>query len=714
MRPGLWCAPVVLLQTASVPTGLAQSCDIGRQKSLGLVSRTEINGYRSRRSLYHGLGICGISGARKKVYHSGKTGRYGSCGPGYFFASQLEEFDDSRVLKTFVGGKIVWDANRDGVHPERNSFRAQVMTATIGRLDLRWQTASWLLALVTLLIGSVASVSAQGSYDFLISGARIVDGTGAPWFVGDIAIRGDRIAAMGELHDALAKRRIDGRELVASPGFIDVQGQSEFNLLVDGRAASKISQGVTTEITGEGVSIAPLNDRVLENFKDDAKKYDVTVDWHSLGEYLQHLERANPAINLGTFVGAGGIRTYVLGKDNRAATAEELEQMRQVVAQAMEQGAFGLSSALQYVPDSFASTEELVELAKVARRYGGVYFTHQRSEADQIFPSLDEVFAIAQRASISATIWHLKTAYSENFGKMAEVLSRIEAARGRGIDVAASVYPYTRASNGLVACFPSWVQEGSTEKMLERLKDPAERHRAQQEMDRPSTTWQNQWLGSGGPAGVTLIQVLNPDLHKYEGMNFEEIGREMGKDPKDAAMDVAIADRGNSQVVIAIMEESDVRAAVSSPLVTYGSDSPAQAEDGPLSTTKAHPRAFGTFPRILAEYVRVEHTMRLEEAIRKMTSQAASRVGMTDRGILRPGMAADITVFDPKTIRDVATYNDPLHYSIGVKHVFVNGRPVLLNGRITSERPGRGLRGPGYKAVNSRARESKWKLTKPS
>ncbi len=376
-------------------------------------------------------------------------------------------------------------------------------------------------------------------------------------------------------------------------------------------------------------------------------------------------DHAKPAINLGTFVGAGGIRTYVIGKDNRPATPAELEQMRQLVAQAMEQGAFGVSSALEYVPDTFASTDELVELAKVARKYGGVYFTHQRSESDRIFQSLDEVFDIAQRAGISTTIWHLKAAYQENWGKMPEVLQRIEAARSRGIDVAASVYPYTRASNGLVACFPSWVSEGGTDKMLDRLKDPAVRVRVRKEMGEPSTAWENEWRGSGGAQGVTLIQVVNPELRKYEGMNFEEIGRQMGKDPKDAAMDIALADRGNSQVVIAIMQESDVRAAVSNPLVTYGSDSAAQAEDGPLSTTKAHPRAFGTFPRILAEYVRTEHTMRLEEAIRKMTSQAASRVGITDRGILRPGMMADIVVFDSAAIRDVATYNEPLHYSRG-------------------------------------------------
>ena len=553
------------------------------------------------------------------------------------------------------------------------------------------------IALSAFFLTASASPGQRRDYDFVISGARVIDGTGAPWTYEDIGIVGDRIAAIGDLHDATAKKRINAAGLVASPGFIDVQGQSEFNVLVDNRAASKITQGVTSEITGEGTSIAPLNDRLVADLQDGAKRYGVRLDWRSLDEYLQRFEHAKPAINLGTFVGAGGIRTYVVGKDNRPATPAELDQMRQLVAQAMDQGAFGVSSALEYVPDTFASTDELVELAKVARKYGGVYFTHQRSESDRIFQSLDEVFDIAQRAGISATIWHLKAAYQENWGKMPEVLQRIEAARSRGLDVAASVYPYSRASNGLVACFPSWVSEGGADKMLERLKDPAARARVRKEMDEPSIAWENEWLGSGGAQGVTLIQVLNPELHKYEGMTLEEIGRQTGKDPKDAAMDIAIADRGNSQVVIAIMQESDVRAAVSNPLLTYGSDSPAQAEDGPLSTTKAHPRAFGTFPRILAEYVRTEHTMRLEEAIRKMTSQAASRVGITDRGILRPGMMADIVVFDSAAIRDVATYNEPLHYSEGVKDVFVNGRPVVLDGRITDERPGKALRGPGHR-----------------
>lgn len=349
---------------------------------------------------------------------------------------------------------------------------------------------SFILGVLTaVFLATLCGQAQQPPYDFIISGARIIDGTGAAWHYGDIAIRGDRIAAMDDLEKASANHRIDAHGLVVSPGFIDVQGQSEFNILVDGRAASKITQGVTTEITGEGSSIAPLNDRLVDELRPEAEKYHVDLDWRSLDEYFQHFQRAHPAINLGTFVGAGGLRNYVIGKDNRPATPAELEQMRQLIAQAMRQGAFGISTALQYVPDVFASTDEIVELAKVARSYGGVYFTHQRSESDVIFPSLDEVFDISQSANISTTIWHLKTAYDENFGKMPEVLRRIQSAREKGIDVAASVYPYTRASNDLIACFPSWVVEGGSEKMLARLKDPTQRARAQKEMDTPSSTW---------------------------------------------------------------------------------------------------------------------------------------------------------------------------------------------------------------------------------
>jgi N-acyl-D-amino-acid deacylase len=555
--------------------------------------------------------------------------------------------------------------------------------------------------LVSLLAATVLAIvtAAQQSrrFDVLLINGRIVDGTGAPWFRGDVGIAGDRIAAIGALKDAPAGTTIDAAGLVVAPGFIDLLGQSEFNVLVDGRAASKLLQGVTTEITGEGSSIAPVNDRMIGEATPSATHFGIVIDWRTLGDYLRRLDmRSRPAINVGTFVGAGGIRNYVVGKDDRPATRPELERMKQLVAEAMREGALGLSTSLQYVPDRFASTDEIVELARVAAQYSGVYFTHQRSESARIFESLDEVFAIAERAAIPAEIWHLKTAYKANFGKMPEVLKRIEAARARGLDVTANQYPYTRASNGLDSCLPLWAREGGLEKTLGRLKDPATRERIKKDMDDANAaTWENQWYGANGGDGVMLSSVLNDDLRKYEGMTLTQIGKAMGKDPRDAVIDLVIADRGESAVITAIMSEDDVRTALRHPLVGVGTDSGAQAEDGRLSESKSHPRAWGSFPRILGRYVRDERLLTLEEAIRKMTSKAAARVHLPDRGLLRPGMAADITIFDPATIRDVSTFEDPKHYSVGVKHVLVNGRRVVADGIITSERPGRPLRGIG-------------------
>jgi N-acyl-D-amino-acid deacylase len=565
----------------------------------------------------------------------------------------------------------------------------------------KWALFSVVAAIAAIVLFTVVPARQRQPlrFDVLIKNGRIVDGSGAPWFRGDVGIVNDRIAAVGAIGDANAATTIDATNLVVAPGFIDLLGQSEFNVLVDGRAASKILQGVTTEITGEGTSIAPVNDRMIREAAPQAVHFGVAQDWRTLGDYFKRLEeRSRPAINIGTFVGAGGVRDYVIGKDNRPATAAELESMKQLVAEAMEDGALGLSTSLQYVPDRFASTDEIIELAKVAARYGGVYFTHQRSESARIFESLDEVFTIAERAGIPAEIWHLKTAYKANFGKMPEVLRRLETARARGLDVTANQYPYDRASNGLDACLPLWAREGGLEKMLARLKDPAQRERIKKDMEEPNAeTWENQWYGSNGGDGVMLSSILNPELRKYEGLTLTEIGKAMGKDPRDAVMDLVIADRGESSVIISIMTEDDVRTALKHPLVGIGTDSGAKAEDGKLSESKSHPRAWGSFPRILGTYVRDERLLSLEEAIRKMTSKAASRVRLYDRGLLRPGMMADITIFDPATIRDLSTFADPNHYSIGIKDVFVNGRRVVSDGVITNERPGRPLRGPGYR-----------------
>ena len=556
------------------------------------------------------------------------------------------------------------------------------------------------LAFPVFVVSLVALRAQPPDFDLLIANGRIVDGSGAPWFYGDVGIKGDRIAAVGQLKDATATTRVNATGLVVAPGFIDMLGQSEFNVLVDGRAASKVTMGVTTEVTGEGASIAPVTDRMMEdNRRSPWQHFGIVQDFRTLGGYFERLEtRSRPALNMASFVGAGGVRNYVIGLDDRPATPGDLEKMKQLVAQAMEEGALGLSTSLQYVPDRFASTDEIVELAKVARRYGGIYMTHQRSESGALDASMDEVFRIAREAQIPAEIWHFKTAYQANWGRMPAALARLEAARAQGLDVTADIYPYTRASNGLDACLPLWVREGGADKAVARLQDPALRERIKRDMvDANPGTWENQWYGSGGGDGVMVSEVLNDDLKKYEGKTLTEIGAQMGKDPRDALMDLVIADHSNTQCIIAIMREDDVRAALAHRLVSIGTDSGAKAEDGPLAGTKSHPRGWGSFARILGKYVREEKLLTLEEAIRKMTSRPAARVGLLDRGLLRPGMAADVTVFDPATIHDVATFEDPNHYSVGVKYVTVNGTLVVSDGRITSARPGRPLRGPGYR-----------------
>ena len=557
------------------------------------------------------------------------------------------------------------------------------------------------VALVSLaLLGAVAPSGAAPpqSCDLLLAGGRVVDGTGAPWFRADVCVVGDRIAAVGRLEGAQAKRRIDAARLVVAPGFIDMLGQSEYNVLVDPRAASKITQGITTEITGEGSSIAPVNARILAENREVFERYGVTPDFTTLAGYWKALERTRPAINLGTFVGAGGVRNLVLGESDRRATPEELRQMEAAVAQAMEEGAFGLSTSLQYVPDRFATTEEIVALAKVARRYGGSYITHQRSESYEIDASLDEVFRIAREADIPAQVYHLKTSGKPNWGRMPAVLKRLEEARAAGLDVSADQYPYIAGQNSLDANLPLWVRDGGRDKMIERLKDPALRARVKADVVREDRSWENQYLGSGGPGGVLIVSVVNPALKKYEGRTLEQIAKDESKDPVDVIMDIVIADRANTSNVIFMMSEDDVRLALKHPLVSLCTDSGAKAMDGIFSLERSHPRAWGSAARILGRYVREEKLLPLEEAVRKMTSLPASRMGLAERGIVRPGMLADLVAFDPETVKDKATFEDPLQYSEGIPFVAVNGQLVVDSGQITTARPGRALLGPGYRS----------------
>jgi N-acyl-D-amino-acid deacylase len=544
---------------------------------------------------------------------------------------------------------------------------------------------------IPLFLALLAPAAGVTDCDLLFAGGRVVDGTGAPWYRADVCVKGDRIAAIGPLRDVRAARRIDASRLVVAPGFIDMLGQSEDFVLIDPRAASKITQGITTEITGEGSAIAPLNARMIAD-NEGWKSYGLAADWTTLAGYWRAFERARPTINLGTFVGAGGVREMVVGDDDRPATPAELAAMEKAVAQAMEEGALGLSTSLIYTPGRFASTEEIIALARVAARYGGVYITHQRSEEEEIDRSLDEVFRIARETPIPTEIYHLKTAGRAQWGRMPAVLKRIEQARAEGLDVTADQYPYAASSNNLSASLPVWVREGGRDRMLARLRDPQARAKATADHLAEDPFWKD-----GGPARILITSVLNPELKKYEGKTIEEIAKAEGKDGYEALMDLVLADRGNTGRVTFSMSEDDVRTALKHPLVSFCTDSGARATDGPLSREKSHPRAWGSATRILGRYVREEKLLPLEEAVRKMTSLPAGRVGLLDRGLLRPGMAADLVAFDPLTVRDRATFSEPAQYSEGVPFVAVNGQLVVDEGRITDARPGRPLKGLGHR-----------------
>jgi N-acyl-D-amino-acid deacylase len=544
---------------------------------------------------------------------------------------------------------------------------------------------------------ALTSVSSKGSeYDLIIKNGRVIDGSGRPAFNADVAIKDDRIARIGNLRGAQARRVIDARGQVVAPGFIDMLGQSELFVLIDPRAMSKVMMGVTTEITGEGESIAPINDRILKEQEDFNRRYNLTIDWRTLGEYFQRLDKQGAGVNLGTFVGATQVREYVIGYDDRPPTATELEQMKQLVADAMKEGALGVSTSLQYVPARFAKTDEIVELAKVAHQYGGIYISHQRSEANAIDDSMKEVFEIARRAHIPAEIWHFKTAYQKNWGRMPEMLGRIAAARRSGLKITADVYPYVAGSTSLSACLPPWALEGGTDRMIARLRDPQTRERLRKEITTDANDWENIYLGSGGPSGILIASVVNRDLEDSQGKRLSEIATAQNKNPLDALFDFIIADHGQTGAIFFMMKESDMQAALKSPFVSICTDNGARATDGPLAGSKSHPRGWGTYPRILGKYVRDEKLMPLEFAIHKMTGLPASNVGLKQRGLLREGYFADITIFDPKTVIDRATFEDPNQYPAGINFVIVNGQVEVDKGQRTPAEAGRVLRGPGY------------------
>jgi dihydroorotase/N-acyl-D-amino-acid deacylase len=547
-----------------------------------------------------------------------------------------------------------------------------------------------------LVIAHLASAQTITPFDLVITNGHIIDGTGSPWYSGDIGIRGGKIEAIGNLGNVQRARTIDAHGKVVAPGFIDMLGQSELTILVDPRLPSKIYQGITTEITGEGGSVAPQNDALLRADQSEYDHYHITSNWRTFQQYFARLERQGMGINLASFVGATQVRRMVLGDDDKQPTPAQLDQMKELVRQAMREGAVGVSTALEYAPAPYAKTEELIALAAEAAKFGGIYATHMRSEGDGVLPALDEALRIGREARIPVEIWHIKVAGKANFGRMPEVVARINAARAAGMDVTADTYAYTAWSNGLSAFIPPWAHDGGDAKLIERLKDSATRARIRKDLMTRSGEWDNEWDEISGPEAVLIEVVHNLKLLSLQGKSLADIARLQHKDPMDALFDLLVDDDAFTEVAVFGMSEPDVALALQQPWVAIDNDSSGTSPEGILGQEHPHPRAYGAFPRILRKYVREEKKLTLEDAIRKFSALPAQRMRLTDRGVLKTGMWADIVVFDPATVRDLATFEDPNQLSQGMDYVLVNGLPVIDLGKMTAALPGKVLRGPGY------------------
>jgi N-acyl-D-amino-acid deacylase len=556
------------------------------------------------------------------------------------------------------------------------------------------------LAALSACLLSASALAGEAPFDLIIANGRIIDGTGSPWYAADVGIRGGHIAAIGKLANAQTKRRIDAEGSVVAPGFIDMLGQSEFTILVDPRLPSKIYQGITTEITGEGNSAGPMTGFAREEAGQTLEHYGLTADWQTLGEYFARLERQGIGINLASYVGATTLREVVIGGENRPPTAVELVRMRTLVREAMEQGAVGVSTSLEYAPAPYAGTEELIALASEAAPYGGIYATHMRSEGDGMVAALDETFRIAREAHIPAEIWHLKVAGKKNWGRMPDVIQRIEAARASGLDITADTYAYTAWFNDMSAFVPPWAHVGGNAKMVERLKDPVTRARIVKDIQTPSDAWDNEWDEVSGPESILIGVVKNPALRSLQGQTIAAIAKSRAKDPIETLLDILVEDNGFTGCAVFGMQEDDVALALVQPWVSVNNDSSGTSPEGKLGEEHPHPRAYGTFPRILRKYVREEHRLTLEDAIRKFTALPAQRMRLTDRGVLKRGMWADVVVFDPATIADRSTFSSPNTLAAGMRWVLVNGVAVIADGQMTGAKPGQVLRGPGYKTAH--------------
>lgn len=530
-----------------------------------------------------------------------------------------------------------------------------------------------------------SAAATHADYDVIIRGGEVIDGTGTPRRRADVGIRGDVITTIGDLSKATAVTTIDATGKVVAPGFIDLLGHSEGPVLIDPHLEGKVRQGVTTEVTGEGHSPGPIDDAMAAEVNRTRLPGYPDATWRTLGDYMREIEKRGTAINFAFYIGAANPREIVLGKMNRKPTPEQLEKMRALVDAAMKDGAIGMSSALIYPPGSFADTDELIELAKVVSKYGGGYWTHMRSEADRIDSAIDEAIRISREAHVPLNIFHLKVGGRKNWGKMKEIVARIERERKAGVDVAANVYPYTATSTDLTSLLPDWSLEGGYSALVNRLHDPATRQKIGEEI-RAGGFYDRL----GGASGVLIRRIPAPALAPYERKKLDVIAKEMNVDPIEALLRMFEQSSFSPTAIFFSLSEEDVMTALKQPWVAVGSDSGAVV--GAMKQMGAHPRAYGTFPRILGHYVRDEKLFTLEEAVRKMTSLAASRAGFADRGVLKSGMKADVVVFDPGTIRDLSTYEDPHHYSEGVLDVIVNGKTVLLNGTMTDALPGKVLR----------------------
>jgi N-acyl-D-amino-acid deacylase len=552
---------------------------------------------------------------------------------------------------------------------------------------------------VVALLALVACATPEPDYDVLIRNGRVVDGTGAPAVVTSVAIRGDRVAAIGALPDATARQTIDAAGLVVAPGFINMLSWADEPLLVDGRSQSDIRQGVTLEVFGEGWSMGPLNQQMKDEQLAAQGDLKFPIDWTTLGEYLDGLERKGISTNVASFVGATTLRIHEIGHDDREPTPAELERMKELVRQAMREGALGVGSSLIYAPAFYAKTPELVELVRAASEFGGMYISHMRSEGSRLLEAIDELIYIAREAKVPAEIYHFKAAGRDNWAKTDEAIARVEAARREGLRITADVYTYPAGATGLNATMPPWVQEGGYDRWVGRLKDPAIRARVVREMTTPTTEWENFFVGAG-PDGILLSGFKTEALKPLTGKTLTEVATMRGKSPQETAIDLVIEDGSRVEAVYFLMSEDNLRKKLRLPWVSFASDSGSLTAEGVFLRSNPHPRAYGNFARWLGRYVRDEQLVPLEEGIRRLTSMPAEHLSIKERGRLADGYFADVVVFDPARIQDHATFEKPHQYATGVVHVFVNGTQVLRDGEHTGATPGRVVRGPGYQAAS--------------